>query len=512
MTEKAINDKDSSNCTAWEKALLPDNFDFDVIKVFVRNKPGSSILLNSSQASRKFYESDVGNALCFAIDQNTLSELAMPYLAFETHKVLDMWRDPDCRRGRNSELDNPKRDLSFPSLTLDEFCYQSLPKKAIERRNNDQATMSVRLNEPSLPTTSKATPQSSSEKGTLIVVKQAWIWQMKDVLLISGCRSDSELRGPRANRSKSKSRRIGMLLTDLSLAPQGPEHMRRADELFLKFEQAILNVSADVEKYVRDVSINAINIDIERKCLHVIIDIQDELSMVKRVILQQEKIWKTFAKKAWPMYWVAGQEETMAIPNDEHKKSFEEWEFIAGAQTTFKEYYQRIEQLDEDAQRVERSITLMLDLKSKHANLQIANSSAMMSAVVVGFTVVTIIFTPMSYMASLFAVPITSLQRHQDPSFFSNETGVYHPIYVAKATCSAVIATICFACFGMWLSLECLGIRIIQTILKFVNDLCSRVLATPQCPGAAHALSFDVFKKRRKSKDDADEEKGHHTH
>lgn len=335
----------------------------------------------------------------------------------------------------------------YHSLTLDEYCCQALSKDALTRRNYDQVIVSVQLPGTNTSESKQDYLNWDSHSKQLIVVEQAWIWKVQDVLLCSGAYLgyigfESEI----ASDAKDVLKGIGVMLVYLirnadkkhTLQCNPPDSSSQCDYfvgIFEIFEQAIAAVSETVDTYLRDVNMDTISLATEKDCLHRIIDIQEELSMIKRIIYQQEEVWRSFASKAWPDYWQDGR---FRIPQEDWKKcsqkETQEWETIMSPETIFKAYYRRIAQLDEDAQRVERSVTLMLDLKSKHATMSEAHTSAIMSAAVVGFTIVTIIFAPMSYMATLFALPLNTFQEKQDSSRFSSESGVYRSSYFAKWT------------------------------------------------------------------------------
>lgn len=57
---------------------------------------------------------------------------------------------------------------------------------------------------------------------------------------------------------------------------------------------------------------------------------------------------------------------------------------------------------------------------------------AIMSAGVLGFTIVTIIFTPLSFLPSLLALPMTSFHMSQNQSRSTSEFGVYSDGYVLR--------------------------------------------------------------------------------
>jgi hypothetical protein len=88
--------------------------------------------------------------------------------------------------------------------------------------------------------------------------------------------------------------------------------------------------------------------------------------------------------------------------------------------------------LDADAERVARAIDRKLDLKATHASLKEAHTTAIMSAAVFRFTLITIIFTPLSFIVSLFALPIDRFQKDQVPSVWNDQTGMYSTNYVGK--------------------------------------------------------------------------------
>jgi Mg2+ and Co2+ transporter CorA len=69
-------------------------------------------------------------------------------------------------------------------------------------------------------------------------------------------------------------------------------------------------------------------------------------------------------------------------------------------------YKQRIAKLDDDAARIQENVLTLLEFKAKHAGLRESHYMFIMGAAVLGFTIVTIIFMPLSFMASLFALAV----------------------------------------------------------------------------------------------------------
>ena len=105
---------------------------------------------------------------------------------------------------------------------------------------------------------------------------------------------------------------------------------------------------------------------------------------------------------------------------------------VLKTQTQLSKFRRRIEQLGEDAERVRETILTKLDWKQKHAGLKEAHAAAIISAAVLGFTIVTIIFVPLSFVMSLFALPIDRFQQNQIDSPWSSGTKMYSTNYIGK--------------------------------------------------------------------------------
>jgi hypothetical protein len=333
------------------------------------------------------------------------------------------------------------------SLTLDEYCNQVLPKKVLERRNNDQVYTRIRQKQ----IQSESCTNKREDKSELIAVGQAWIWNIENHYIVSPCHlstSPSVLSGLRVGdpaigilanlETEDRLRTIGYTLAYLVSSLDrsilwSVDDMSWEESLLNAFEKGITLVLEDVNRYADTVGVNKIKIEEERKYLHEISDILEELAMIKRVLLQQEDVWKTFATNAWPEYWPNGQDGRMIIPRADwivfERAERVQWKTIIGAQSVFEKYRRRLSQLYEDAERVERTILIKLDLKQKHTSLQEAHSTAVMSAAVFGFAIVTIVFTPLSFVTSLFALPIDQFQQSM---LDTDGTKTYSSSYISK--------------------------------------------------------------------------------
>jgi len=179
--------------------------------------------------------------------------------------------------------------------------------------------------------------------------------------------------------------------------------------------------------------------------------------MIKTVSLQQEEVWKDFASQAWPEHWPDGSDGQFKLDltsQTTFETPKEIWNKIRRPQSQFTKFKRRVAKLDEDAQRVERAIDRKLDLKTKHANMNESHVTAIISAAVFGFTIITIIFTPLSFIVSLFTLPIDRFQKQQVPSLWNNQTGMYSTNYIGKWIATAELVSVSLTLVVMWFMVE----------------------------------------------------------
>jgi Mg2+ and Co2+ transporter CorA len=156
--------------------------------------------------------------------------------------------------------------------------------------------------------------------------------------------------------------------------------------------------------------VDKIQIEKERKLLYRISDIRDELAMIKSVLTEQGEVWGLFYKNL--------RESKVAKWDPNIARSANR------PQEQIPKFQRRIQKIDEDAQRVEQWIQGQLDLKKTHASLRDSHNSTLLSTAVIGFTVITVIFTPLSFMASLLALPSVDFQtQHGDNKYHRNYLG-----------------------------------------------------------------------------------------
>lgn len=135
-------------------------------------------------------------------------------------------------------------------------------------------------------------------------------------------------------------------------------------------------------------------------------DIRDELNMIAKVLDDQLLVLPDLQVEICDIY------HNEQVSQRDVKKRFEEQ--LKAINTHIKD----IRRMDKQAERIYKSITDMLDLKQKHANAiearfarYQATGTARQSQTIMVFTIVTIIFLPLSFIAAFFAINISEFPR-----------------------------------------------------------------------------------------------------
>ncbi|KAK6351934.1 hypothetical protein TWF718_005079 [Orbilia javanica] len=151
-------------------------------------------------------------------------------------------------------------------------------------------------------------------------------------------------------------------------------------------------------------------------------DIGDELNIIKELLQTQANILGEL------FYYLAKELQT---PGGSKIRSIVNW---YGSQRGTAMEIQEVSQLLNAAEQVHKNIHHLLDLRQKQANLKEAvwaressEAAAMQGKTVLVFTVVTIIFLPITFLSSLFALDITSFP-HNAAGDLSYPSGWIFPI------------------------------------------------------------------------------------
>ena len=322
---------------------------------------------------------------------------------------------------------------------MDEYCHPSLDEDTLADRNEDQVL-------------SRYQKKERRDRRIILTVPQLWIWTIDKDLITAMQKPTFDEFDRRGFNTISNhedeistaltSRKylalkfgdpiVGILISECVNKLNSPSRLGLSDSIFGIFERSISKLSAQVREYTKLEALRKNNIDREKVFILHIGDVREELSMIQSVLFEQEEVWRQFMKAKFPKLWSRPPEDQFYIPSETTGRMLELMEILERPQTQFAKYKRQIAKLDADAERVEGFITLQLDLKSKHASLQEAHVTTLMSAAVIGFTIVTIIFTPLAFLASLLALSTNGFQNHQYNSTLTNGAPFYHSSYIGK--------------------------------------------------------------------------------
>lgn len=292
------------------------------------------------------------------------------------------------------------------SRTLDESYYTGLGSEQLSERNKDQVICRY---------------AEARKKQRLLMVSQLWLWKM-DGRLISACGSHShvvnKLHGKNADEDpgtdpqkfladeasyglrREKKHATSLQLTALIFSEcvnylDRPHCAGLEEPLFSIYERAVATLDDQVGTYLNK-PIGEIQLNTELKFIHEISDIRDELNIIKSAIKEQREVWDQLYKDLQPS---EDSEEGMINWSNSIRQ------IAIRPQKQIPHFLRQIQSIDENAQRVEQRIQVQLDLKKTHASLMETHNSTTLNTTVIGLTIVTIFFTPLSFMATLLAVP-----------------------------------------------------------------------------------------------------------
>ena len=286
--------------------------------------------------------------------------------------------------------------------TLDEAYYPGLSEEVLKELNRDQIVMKA------LPVKSDE-PKNDSET-PILTVPQLWLWRL-DNFVVSAYPSAEQLG---ADKFYNGLKAPKTLLPDLHMGHILAHHVRAFNNAYDYghvhfepvlniFETAMMQVQSEVNIYMK-VHGTKLDIDKEADFIHNISDIRNEIVMIQDVLNQQEKVLTAFL--ADPTL------DGLNSPGNSKEKG-NNWGPIHTARQLILDYRKRTQKIDEDAQRIDQVIQNKLNLKRTASSIEDARQSIaearqskLLSIAVLGFTIITIIFTPISFLATLLALDI----------------------------------------------------------------------------------------------------------
>ncbi|KAF2446612.1 hypothetical protein P171DRAFT_462843 [Karstenula rhodostoma CBS 690.94] len=144
-----------------------------------------------------------------------------------------------------------------------------------------------------------------------------------------------------------------------------------------------------------------LDIGAETDLLTEIKDIRDEIAMITKVLEDQRTVHE------------AMEPCILEIHHKEHRRQQDLKRRFKEQSALLKNHVSDLERMDKQASRIYESITDLLDLKQKHANALEARfardqaaGTARQSQTIMVFTIVTIIFLPLSFIAAIFTINV----------------------------------------------------------------------------------------------------------
>lgn len=309
--------------------------------------------------------------------------------------------------------------------TLDEAYFPGLDTRFFAEQNLDQVVSREYIKNLKLNLDDTSAP--------IMVVSQLWFWNIKDWLFSAGsqigtwplsgdkdtetCRDDSWQ--PRI-RTSSPQLQIGLIIAKQINRFGKPQ----ADEAFAPpldyFEMGVVRVLSEVKEYLGEKNLEKLDIDKEKGFIHNISDIRNELIMIKDVLEQQQDVVGQLIE-----YYLKNTERSRRSASNYRA---DDWKEVANAEKRLEKYVKWVRKIDGDAERIEKVVQAQLDLKRTYSTIRDTRISLVLGTAVIGFTVITVIFTPLAFMASLFALPLEQLRKHQE----EDDNGVYYRTHYVK--------------------------------------------------------------------------------
>ncbi|KAI1485861.1 hypothetical protein F5X96DRAFT_657774 [Biscogniauxia mediterranea] len=196
------------------------------------------------------------------------------------------------------------------------------------------------------------------------------------------------------------------------------------------------NSSPEPPRAAADAAETSRTIDEEIKWIYEIKDIRDELHLLHRIFETQAKVVDKFAKLFWPGFARASAQLREQFVDD----------------CAVRALMERANKLDEDAKRTLKALDYLVQVKQAQSSLDEATAtkelnrkgqseaekSQKLNNYIVLFTVVTVVFTPLSFMTSLFAVDIDQFP-HRDGSLKYSERWVIGRMFIGELATLLVV-------------------------------------------------------------------------
>lgn len=345
----------------------------------------------------------------------------------EGSKSYREWARED-RKQRGPTLES-EHNIQY-ERTLDETYIPVIPEVLGRARNNDQVVQRYCRD--------RSHSGRKAKDGVILMVPQLWIWQTESTIVTAyslSRRTCKYLRvaddwSPSAV-SRSQSTRLCVLMMLRDHIAGFSEDRGRTPSALAIYETELHFLSLEVITYAKETRSSDMALVKEWRFMHELLDFQEELNMISHILGQQEEVFETFLEEAAvPNYKVRPNTtttKTKIIAEAEAKVEAEAWEAVGKEiRGLFKSYAKQISKLKIDAQHIERTVKDMLELKRAYSSIRDAHYSLYVSTAVIIFTIVTVVFAPLSFLAALLALRFKALEvLYSSDKKSDSETVVY---------------------------------------------------------------------------------------
>ncbi|CAI6334281.1 unnamed protein product [Periconia digitata] len=374
-----------------------------------------------------------------------LLEIVFPILKLRSFRYFKAQRSHvlDVHRLFRTQIDSRYSKVQTEA-TLDEAYYPGLGAEALKSRNNDQVV------------TKQFAAQSDDETKPILMVAQLWIWQRGNTVLSAGYGyPHSRLKSWKLPRwHSSPALTMAAVITDYVHDFDNKSNYNE-DEQFIPtlsiFKRAVVSTLTGVDDYMAQREFDA---EVEYGFVHDISDIRDELAMILEVLVQQQDIIVQLLRdpdfvqgqknatgtSAAEAHRASSEQKTKGKTSEVHKKLME-------AQEKISEYISTIKKLERDAERIGDVIQNKLNLRRTAASIAEAHHARLLSLSVFGFTIITFIFTPLSFIASLLALNMDWFQNIKHPAEPTEIDGSGEEVYMGSKVIGVFLGTEFIALF-----------------------------------------------------------------
>ncbi|KAI8941550.1 hypothetical protein NX059_002766 [Plenodomus lindquistii] len=327
--------------------------------------------------------------------------------------------------------------------TLDESYYPGLGAKDLEERNNDQVV-------------SRQFKRSSSiETFPLLIVPQLWLWKFDGIVITAHGYTDiaEEFWMLQSDRTYDVKSSQSEPLDEFPRIPHDDPylnlgvHIAVAIEAFGKervienfkyppaldlFEGFVVSILADVHKYTEGTDRNSIRFETEKRFHLDLSDCRSELAMIQHVLAQQKEILENF---------IISRDARHDTRLEEEPEYADVWSRVEEAREILEGYNKRTQKINGDAERIEKSVQDLLNLKRTYASVQDSHASVLLSTAAIGFAFVTIIFAPLAFLTALFALNFQGFENLRVPQSTDDGGAKSEPVYHSGKMAGIFIST-----------------------------------------------------------------------